>query len=284
MSKAYLKKIRGVIDGIELTEIREKFLSMHKQAEKSFASKDKKSFKQDVELIVETAKRDGIKGIRSPGQESFRGTVIAVLLALFIRGFIVEPFHIPSGSMIPTLLIRDHLFVTKLSYGIRIPFTTLYLYRYDKPKPSDVVVFINPQKPEEDWIKRVVGIEGDLVEIKNNRLLINGNPVSYSEKVKFKVPAENGSPSYYAIRLEEKLSDESNSIIIMGDNTNAANMGPFRVKKDHVFVMGDNRDNSVDSRFIGQIPISHVIGRALFIWWAGGENWFNPDRIFDPIR
>ena len=155
---------------------------------------------------------------------------IAVILALFIRTFIVQAFKIPSGSMIPTLLIGDHILVCK------------FYYKLFKPKRGDIIVFKYPQDTHKDFIKRVIGLPGEVIMIKNKKVYINGKPLDEPYVVYSK------NPSFY---------------LPMRDN-----FGPVKIPKDSYFMMGDNRDKSLDSRFWGFLPKDLILGKALIIYWS----------------
>jgi signal peptidase I len=187
---------------------------------------------------------------------------MALLLALFIRTFIVQAFKIPSGSMIPTLLIGDHILVNKLSYGVRFPFWSHYLVEFKKPQRGNVVVFIFPEDRSKDFIKRVIGVEGDLVEIRGKKISINGQPVD--------------DPHAHF-----EGDDASGGVIQIRDD-----YGPRRVPPNHIFVMGDNRDRSYDSRFWGFVNLDDVKGKAFLIYWSwdGNDRWVRWERIGDAIH
>jgi len=178
---------------------------------------------------------------------------VALLLALAIRTFVVQAFKIPSGSMLPTLQIGDHILVNKFLYGPRleIPLTQISLGRLPglrKPRPGDVVVFIWPKDRSKDFIKRVIAVEGQTVEVRNRQVFIDGKPW-----------------------------DDPHATWVMQRGLGGAagdNYGPYTVPPDHVFVMGDNRDQSYDSRFWGPVPIADIKGQALVIYWS----WDGPDR------
>ncbi|HLG20113.1 MAG TPA: signal peptidase I [Bdellovibrionota bacterium] len=198
--------------------------------------------------------------------ESFKTIVIAVFVALIFRYSVAAPYKIPTGSMIPTLKIGDFIFVSKLSYGVKLPFTNYNLVTYDQPKIGDVVVFIYPEDESLDFIKRVVATEGDALEIKDNVLFINGNPVtrttavdqSILSDVVLNVPKSAARLAYEQIGQKKHFVLESFPL--------PTNFGPLKVPVGHVFVMGDNRDNSRDSRVWGFLPMKNIRGRALFVW------------------
>jgi len=175
---------------------------------------------------------------------------IALLLALFIRTFFVQAYKIPSGSMIKTLLIGDHILVNKMAYGIRNPVTRSSWARFGTPKRGDVIVFIYPLDRSKDFIKRVIGVGGDTVEIRNKKVYVNGKLFPDPPGV------QHTDPRIFPASLQPR-----------------DNFGPVKVPKGYLFVMGDNRDQSYDSRFWGFVPVKDVRGKALIIYWS----WDNPD-------
>jgi signal peptidase I len=201
------------------------------------------------------------KSQRTVFQEYSEAFVVAVILAILIRALLVQAFKIPSGSMIPTLLIGDHILVNKLLYGIRIPFTKARWPVLSKPDRGDVIVFVFPEDRTKDFIKRVVAVGGDTVEIKNKVVYINGKPV-----------ASNHAAFY------------SNDIR-PGDLSPRDNMAPVKVPEGKLFVMGDNRDYSHDSRWWGFVPVEDVKGEAFLIYYSAqkfpGIRW---GRLFSMIR
>lgn len=188
--------------------------------------------------------------------------IIAILIAFFIRTFIVQAFKIPSGSMKPTLLIGDHLLVNKFIYGVKIPFVRKVLISVSEPKRGDVVVFIYPEDRSKDFIKRVIGVGGDTIEIRNKKIFLNGLP-------------------YQDIR-----GVYVDDFVIPGSIQPRDNFGPFTVPKGTLFTMGDNRDQSYDSRFWGVVDMKDVLGKAMFIYWSWNKEgstvrW---DRLFRLIH
>jgi signal peptidase I len=183
--------------------------------------------------------------------------IIAVLIALFVRAFVVQAFEIPSSSMEPTLLIGDYLLINKFTYGIRIPYTNVKFFQFKKPRREDVIVFIFPLDPSKDFIKRVIGTEGEKVEIIHNKIYINDrlidDPWGHS--------VTNQIPRSYLQRME--------------------NFGPVVVPKDSLFVLGDNRDNSEDSRFWGFLNVNAVLGKALIFYFSWDQN---AENLFDKVR
>ncbi|MEY2631440.1 MAG: signal peptidase [Pseudomonadota bacterium] len=210
-----------------------------------------------------------------------------ILAVFFLRSFIAEPFKIPSGSMIPTLLVGDFILVNKFSYGIRLPVINKKIIDVGEPQRGDVMVFRYPEDPSLDYIKRVVGLPGDRIAYQNKRLTINGEPLA-SEKLADYLHPER---LYYSEQYEEKLGAVSHKLLNDSDApafiNDAANF-PFRencqynhsgiqctVPAGHYFMMGDNRDNSRDSRAWGFVPEANIVGKAFFIWF----NFNNPGRI-----
>jgi len=176
--------------------------------------------------------------------------LFALLLALFIRTFFVQAFKIPSGSMIPTLLIGDHILVNKFIYGVRNPVTRELWIKGKEPQRRDVIVFIFPKNRKLDFIKRVIGLPGEVVEIRNKKVFINGVP------------------------LEEPYVQHTDPNILPREISPRDNFGPVRVPPGHLFVMGDNRDQSHDSRFWGFVPIRDVKGKAFIIYFSWDRDHF----------
>ena len=179
-----------------------------------------------------------------------------LLFVLVIRSFVFEPFRIPSGSMMPTLLEGDFIFVKKYSYGLRLPVTEAKVVETGEPKRGDVVVFRLPQDPSVNYIKRVVGLPGDTVVYERHRLTINGEPIDLqpSDDVSWNAPV-----------FVEDLDGRQHDILVMNPEYSTRD-NTYRVPDGHYFVMGDNRDRSKDSRFIGPIPDEFLVGEAVRIW------------------
>jgi signal peptidase I len=197
----------------------------------------------------------------APGKSIVRewaeAIIVALLLALFIRTFFVQAFKIPSGSMLPTLQIGDHLLVNKLLYGIRVPIVGKRYFDFFAPERGDIIVFVFPEDPAKDFIKRVVGIPGDVLEIREKKLFRNGQMV------------DDGDEPYaqYLDQSQNKVPRD--------------NWGPETVPAGNVFVLGDNRDRSYDSRFWGFVPFENIKGKAVVIYWSwdGEETWVRLNRI-----
>jgi signal peptidase I len=190
-----------------------------------------------------------------------------ILLVFFIRSFVAEPFKIPSGSMMPTLLAGDFILVSKFSYGIRVPILNYTMIEVDKPKRGDVFVFHYPPKPSIDYIKRVVGLPGDVIEYKSKILYINDKKIEQTFVDKYPY-VMNEIHHIEAKEFKEALGNVNHSILIHdlpGENFK------FEVPQGHYLAFGDNRDNSADSRVWGFVPEHNLVGRAFFIWFNFGE-------------
>lgn len=178
---------------------------------------------------------------KSTFREYLEALIIALIIALFIRTFVVQAFKIPSGSMESTLLVGDHIFVNKFIYGIRVPLIKRRIFDFKEPKRGDVIVFIFPEDKSKDFIKRVVGIEGDDIEIRDKRLYVNG-----------------------------ELQDEPYTQYVEGTTIvpGRDNFGPITIPPGKIFVEGDNRDRSYDSRFWGFVDKTDVVGKAFIIYFS----------------
>ncbi|MCK5876406.1 MAG: signal peptidase I [Candidatus Marithrix sp.] len=200
------------------------------------------------------------------------------LLVLLLRSFLVEPFRIPSGSMMPTLLVGDFILVNKFSYGIRLPVANKKVIEIGKPKRGDVVVFRYPEDPKIPFIKRIVGLPGDQIEYVNKMLYINGEPiVQQVDKPRYIGVGSGSNMTGSELRVEYLSDDVAHDILI---NPKRPEYRPVKltVPERAYFVLGDNRDNSKDSRFWGTVPEENLIGKAFFIWmnwdWKnGGISW-----------
>jgi signal peptidase I len=208
-----------------------------------------------------------------------------VLLAVFLlRSFVVEPFRIPSGSMMPTLLVGDFILVNKFTYGLRLPIVNLKVTEGTPPQRGDVVVFKFPQNKSTDYIKRVVGLPGDRIGYYDKTLHVNGDPVPVESLGVYHTDKEGGARMNGALIKRELLSGAPHRILIQAGKP--AVEGESVVPEGHYFVMGDNRDNSNDSRYWGFVPEDLLVGRAFMIWmhwdWGGaGIDW---SRIGDGIQ
>lgn len=201
------------------------------------------------------------KSYRNLFQEYSEAFVIAVILAILIRAFLVQAFKIPSSSMEPTLLVGDHILVNKFLYGVRVPFTDLRWPRFTDPKRGDVIVFVYPEDRSKDFIKRVVGTEGDTIRIQDKRVIVNDK------------------------EIREPYAHHLHNVIEPPGANPRDNMPPVTVPSGHLFVMGDNRDFSHDSRFWGFVPVEDVKGEAFIIYYSAiGVPDIRWERLFKIIR
>jgi signal peptidase I len=228
---------------------------------------------------------------KSTVREYTESIAVAVLIALFLRAFVVEAFKIPSGSMIPTLQVGDHIFVNKFIYGIRIPWTNIkFGMSYRQPKRGEVIVFIYPKDPEKDFIKRIVGIPGDKIEMHENQLFINGKPVprKHVEGECQYWDSDEESGQWQERRCDPWLETLDGNTFTAFYDRNSLNRsyGPVTVPPDSLFVMGDNRDNSSDSRVWGFVPYELIKGKAMVIWFSSGqpEGWIRLARMFSLVH
>jgi signal peptidase I len=201
------------------------------------------SSKKSSENGARTKKKSGLR-------ENIEAILVAIVLALFIRTFIIQAFKIPSGSMKQTLQIGDHILVNKFIYGIKLPFLMTTIVPIKNPKRDDIVVFKFPEDPDKDFIKRVIGIAGDVVECRDKQVYINHK------------------------RLNHDYGIHTDSNIISGGVQPRDNFGPVVVPENSLFVMGDNRDHSYDSRFWGFVDLKAVRGKALIIYWSWDKENF----------
>jgi signal peptidase I len=250
---------------------------------------------------------EGVRGILTRHHETLKRATVreyiqslgaAVGAALLIRAFVFEAFKIPTGSMIPTLLIEDHIFVNKFTYGLRVPFTHWRLVDGGTPQRGDIVVFEYPGPGEDhgkDFIKRIVAVAGDRVRLTGNLLFLNGQPVSTEILSRDAVCEDATFARCKCVRQREKLGDTEyvtqhlapppvNTAIGCINNPDwplpddeKADLPEVTVPDGHVLAMGDNRDNSSDGRFWGFLPVENAKGRALVRWWPPGR-WFQAVR------
>lgn len=210
--------------------------------------------------------------------EYFASFFPVFLVVFFLRSFLIEPFRIPSGSMIPTLLVGDFIAVNKYTYGIRLPVINKKIVEINTPQRGDVMVFRYPPDPSQDYIKRVIGLPGDKLSYHKKRLSINGQEISQVKSADFQDP----NRMIFTPQFKETLDRTEHRILIEPDApafvrqiadfpyrencTYNANGVECEVPAGHYFMMGDNRDNSMDSRFWGFVPDENIVGKAVFIW------------------
>ena len=183
-------------------------------------------------------------------RENIEAILVAILIALFIRTFVVQAFKIPSGSMKQTLQIGDHILVNKFIYGVKIPYLQKTIIPIKEPRRGDIIVFKYPVDPQKDFIKRVIGVAGDVVESRDKQLFVNHKRVNHD----------------YGVYTDPH--------IISGNIRPRDNFGPITVPEDSLFVMGDNRDESFDSRFWGFVDLKAVNGKAFIIYWSWDKENF----------
>ena len=201
-----------------------------------------------------------------------------LLIVFLLRSFLAEPFRIPYASMMPTLLIGDFLLVNKFTYGIRLPVINKKIIELDEPHRGDIVVFRFPKDPTVDYIKRVVGLPGDKVAYYNKKLYINDKPVNQASLGIYQGVGQGQDMTGNA-HFEENLTGVEHSILIRNDAPTVE--GTYVIPAGNYFVMGDNRDNSNDSRYWGTVPEENLVGKAFFIWmnWDWEHKGIGFDRI-----
>jgi signal peptidase I len=201
-----------------------------------------------------------------------------VLIVLLLRSFIAEPFRIPSGSMMPTLLVGDFILVNKFTYGIRLPVINKKIIGLNEPKRGDIVVFRYPKDPTVDYIKRIIGLPGDKVVYSNKKLTINDLPVQQVSLGRYQGLGQ-GEEMSGAEDLLENLTGVEHRILIRNGTPTVEFV--YIVPEGNYFAMGDNRDNSNDSRYWGPVPEANLVGKAFFIWMSW--DWQNKGIGFDRI-
>jgi signal peptidase I len=229
--------------------------------------------------------RQRAKDAKEPMLVEYSKSFFPVILAVFmLRSFLVEPFKIPSGSMMPTLLVGDFILVNKYQYGIRLPVANLKIIDVGDPKRGDVMVFRYPKDPSLDYIKRVVGLPGDRITYRNKQLIINGKLVTMQKEGAYSY-SDSGLNYTTAIAYKEVLGKHTHDALVQPESASVYpsqvdDQFPFRsncvynedeftctVPQGYYFMMGDNRDRSNDSRYWGFVPDRNIVGRAFMIWW-----------------
>ncbi len=215
--------------------------------------------------------------------EYSRSLFPVILIVLLLRSFLVEPFRIPSGSMMPTLLVGDFILVNKFAYGVRLPVINTKIIGISEPQRGDVAVFRYPKDPSTDYIKRIIGLPGDRVSYYNKQLYINGNPVDLQEQETYRGVGSGIGMSGAQLKVED-LDGTKHQILV--DRHRPTINHEYIVPGNHYFVMGDNRDNSNDSRFWGTVPEENLVGKAFLIWmnWDGANGGVSWGRIGSSIQ
>lgn len=203
-----------------------------------------------------------------------------LLIVLVLRSFLFEPFRIPSGSMIPTLLVGDFILVQKYSYGVRLPVIHTKILETGEPERGDVAVFRFPNNPRLDYIKRVVGLPGDTITYENKTFTINGEEINISGQNPYVIPGSDDVRPGVVLR-EEQLGTVLHEIL--QNDYPQRGQKSFEVPEGHYFMVGDNRDNSNDSRAWGFVPEENLVGKAKYVWmhWSDGILW---DRLGEKIK
>ena len=213
-------------------------------------SLNRKKQKRPAEILKKNGEADIAPKKKGALRENLEAIIVAVILALFIRTFVVQAFKIPSGSMLDTLLIGDHILVNKFIYGVKAPFFKTTIIPIKNPQREDIIVFEYPVDPSKDFIKRVIGLPGDVIEIRDKKVYVNGDLLQTN----------------HAVYKDPKIYDEQ-----VGPRDN---LSPVTVPDGQLFVMGDNRDHSLDSRFWGFVDLMAVKGKAFIIYWSWNKEDF----------
>lgn len=237
--------------------------------------------KRNQVVQVSTESHQGVEVSRK-GKEpvivEYSKSFFPVLLIVFLlRGFVVEPFRIPSGSMLPSLYIGDFILVNKFAYGIKLPVLNKTIIDFGSPERGDVVVFRYPRDPSLDYIKRVIGLPGDHIAYYNKVLYVNGQPMERDFVGQYKGPGQTFANEYI-----EKLKGAEHSMLLLPARPNNL-QGEYIVPEATYFVMGDNRDNSNDSRVWGPVPEENLLGKAFMIWMHFSDE-LHLDRIGNLIK
>jgi signal peptidase I len=229
-------------------------------------------------------------------------TSLIIIIVFAFRSTFFEPFRIPSGSMIPTLMIGDFILVNKFAYGFKVPFSDVALYDWinldpvylsesSRPARGEVIVFKYPKNPDLNYIKRVIGLPGDTIELIDDIVFVNGQPIQTLKVDRPDIKADmDDSFAQYQLEFFETKTGENNHITQFAEEQTAMSEGRWVVPAEHYFVMGDNRDFSSDSRFWGFVPFKNIRGRALFVWFSmifpfsEFPTKFRPHRIGTPIN
>lgn len=209
-------------------------------------------------------------------------------LMLVFRSAVADWMNVPSGSMNPTIIEGDRILVDKEAYGLRIPFTTLRLTQGSDPQRGDIIIFSSPEDGM-TLVKRVVGLPGDTIEMRNDRLLINGAAVDYASSSDAEADTElpRATRAQYHEYFDENLGASKHAIMLLPQRPADRSFGPVVVPAGQYLVLGDSRDNSKDSRYIGFVPRNSIVGRAFGVAWSlDADRWYRPrgDRLFKSLN
>jgi signal peptidase I len=277
-----------VVTGLYWLAERFYFLPQRRQAaatlEANAAKRHAELVSQGIQHVDDNTAEAKARLIMQPWWLDWTAGLFPVIVVVFLlRSFLFEPFKIPSGSMIPTLLVNDLILVNKFHYGVRLPVINLKVLDNHRPQRGDVMVFRYPPKPSLDYIKRVVGIPGDEVAYLNKQLTINGQPLPKTPLPEFFDADEmryskqfqevSGNKTYRLLNNEQRPAFVDGATDFpFKDNCRYSNEGVVcKVPEGHYFMMGDNRDNSLDSRYWGFVPEANIVGKAFFIWMHFGN-------------
>jgi signal peptidase I len=285
---ALLLFLATVVTGIYWLAERFYFLPQRRQAvavlEASTLKRKTELAKMGIDQVDDNTREAKSRLIMQPWWLDWTAGLFPVIVVVFLlRSFLFEPFKIPSGSMIPTLLVNDLILVNKFHYGIRLPVINTKVFDNQSPQRGDVMVFRYPPKPSLDYIKRVVGLPGDEVAYLNKTLTINGKPIAKTPLADF----FDEDALRYTKQFEEFLGDKKHRVLNDDDrpafiagaadfpsrkNCRYSSEGVVcKVPEGHYFMMGDNRDNSLDSRYWGFVPEKNIVGKAIFVWMNFGN-------------
>lgn len=231
-------------------------------------------------IISSSSRKKSLKGTWPQALLTF---LAPIFLVFSMRWLVFEPFVIPSESMVPNLLVHDHLFVTKFSFGIKKPFGNGFLLMWGKPQRGDIVVFRYPPNPEVFYIKRLIGLPGDTVVVKNGRITVNGQPWSLDEKDVSR-PKEDSADMREFLYYEEDSGQEKHIVRFVTSFSSEAEGTTYTVPEKSYFMMGDNRDQSSDSRVWGFVPEANLVGRAAMIWLSCENTLPTASFICDPTQ
>jgi signal peptidase I len=301
-----LERIHQRLPGKIAPEVSERLAEQAMRVEAASLAGDGSRLEQETKTLDTLATQQLGVYRKQSGWDFASGFVKALAIAVIIRVFIIEPYRIPSGSMLPTLEIGDQVFVNKFVYGVRIPFINVVPFQIIRPPArGDVIVFNNPVNTDVDFIKRVVGIPGDRVEIIDETVFINGvehgRRLVSGDFIVHNQDQRTGQWEDEEVRLYEESLGGVPHAVLQGPGRAVEFHAPFVVPDKHVFVLGDNRDNSSDSRFgfgttgqVEYVPFGHIKGKAMVVWLSLGyggllSSFFDGtglrlDRFFEPVR